>query len=152
MAIPNLLEFATNIIRDSGSFGRFNPVQQTRALPEFFKNLIFDNPQRLSDAELSSQIQTIPEGFRQFNPLFAEERQRGVRRFSSTRKAITKGRKKTPPPLVTVKQGDTVEGIAKRFNVSVAEVIAFNRPFFDERFPDLIFPGDQIAIPFKKRK
>lgn len=56
-----------------------------------------------------------------------------------------------PPPevcsgfLITVRQGDTLSQIARRFGVRLEDLILANPQITD---PDLIFPGQRICIPF----
>lgn len=65
---------------------------------------------------------------------------------------MTEGR--VPPPcphgfLYTVKPGDTVFSIARRFGVSLEELIAANPHISD---PNLIYPGDVLCVPVKAPK
>ncbi len=60
-------------------------------------------------------------------------------------------KKKFPPPpsvcpgfIYTVREGDTLFFIARRFNVSLDQLIAANPQI---KNPDLIFPGQQICVP-----
>jgi hypothetical protein len=49
-----------------------------------------------------------------------------------------------PPPVIyTVQPGDTLLGIALRYRLNLAEVMAANQIFY----PGLIFPGQQLRLP-----
>ncbi|GAB6099043.1 hypothetical protein JCM16358_09220 [Halanaerocella petrolearia] len=43
----------------------------------------------------------------------------------------------------TVQAGDTLYGIADRFNTTVSNILAFN----DISDPDMIYPGQELTIP-----
>ncbi len=53
-----------------------------------------------------------------------------------------------PEITYTVKEGDTLRGIADAFQVSVIELLA-NNPYLSER--EYIYPGDIIVIRYEKR-
>ncbi len=62
-----------------------------------------------------------------------------------------KGQHGRKPPecqgtIYTVKPGDTLFFIARRFSVDLGELIAANPQIED---PDMIYPGDQICIPIE---
>ena len=46
--------------------------------------------------------------------------------------------------MYTVRKGDTLWGIAKRFGVSLTALIAANPQI---KNPNLIYPGDRVYIP-----
>jgi len=49
-----------------------------------------------------------------------------------------------PSAACTVRRGDTLWGIAKRYGVGLAELLAANPGI---RNPNLIYPGEQVVIP-----
>lgn len=52
-----------------------------------------------------------------------------------------------PGFLYTVQKGDTLFNIARRFNISLEQLLRSNPQIKD---PDVIFPGQQICIPVRK--
>jgi len=46
----------------------------------------------------------------------------------------------------TVKSGDTLWKISKKYQIGLSEIINANKQFTN---PDLIYPGDQVTIPLK---
>jgi LysM repeat protein len=51
------------------------------------------------------------------------------------------------PILYTVRRGDSLSTIAKRFGVGVEDILLFN-PMND---PDLLVPGQTLRVPVKNK-
>ena len=54
----------------------------------------------------------------------------------------------TPKSVYTIKQGDSLGDIAKKFNISLIQLLA-NNPYLAES--DYIYPGDNIIISYDKK-
>ena len=63
----------------------------------------------------------------------------------SNRSPITDGPAAPTPKVYVVKSGDTMSKIAKRFDVSIDELIAANKDTIKD--PDKISIGDTVIIP-----
>lgn len=58
--------------------------------------------------------------------------------------AVSGGQAQETARTYTVRKGDTLWGIAKRFNVALAALIAANPQI---KNPNLIYPGDRVKLP-----